>query len=253
MNILVIVKQTFDTEEPVVVQDGVISENGIKFILNPYDEYAVEQAIQIKEEFGGEVTVVSVGPDRVESALRTALAMGADKAVLINDPILFGDEFAISKVLASLAKQSSYDLILGGQMSVDSASAQIGPRLAQELDIPFVTSVLKLKLDEDNVVVEREMEGNEETLEVSLPALFTAQQGLNEPRYPSLPNLMKAKKKPLTHLAASDLGLSKEDIQRKTLTVEYFLPPKKAPGRVLLGSLHEQVQELVSLLQPIVR
>lgn len=254
MNILVIIKQTFDTEEPVVVIDGVISEEGVRYILNPYDEYAVEQAVQLRDEFGGEVTVVSVGPERCEIALRTALAMGTDKAALINDPMLFGDEFTISKVLASFAKKINFDLILGGQMSVDNASAQLGPRLAEELGIPFVTSIVKMELVGGTAIVTRDMEGNEQTMGLPLPALFTTQQGLNEPRYPSLPSLMKAKKKPLSHLTASDLGLLNEDTAaRKTVTIEYFLQPKKEVGRVLSGSLNEQVGELAHLLQPIVR
>ena len=252
MNILVLVKQTFDTEEPVIVIQERISEDGIKFILNPYDEYAVEQAVQLKEEYGGEVTVVSIGPDRFESALRTALAMGADKAVLINDETLFGDEYTVSKVLAAFVHQGAYDIVFAGQMSVDSASAQLGPRLAQELNIPFVTSILEFALEDDEAVVKREVEGCVHTLQVPLPALFTAQQGLNEPRYPSLPNLMKAKKKPLQHFTASDLGLSPDDARAKTSTVNYFLPEKKSAGRVLTGEMESQVNELVTLLQNII-
>lgn len=248
MNILVIVKQTFDTEEPIQIENGAISEDDIRFILNPYDEYAVEQAVQVKEEHGGEVTAVSVGPERHESALRTALAMGADKAVLIDDS-LTGDEFVVSKALAAFAKQGSYDFIFGGQMSTDTASGQLGPRLAEELGIPFVTAILTFKLEGDKAVVERDREGNAETLEVPLPALLTAQQGLNEPRYPSLPNLMKAKKKPLERVAGSELGLSDDDRTPRTKTVEYLLPPVKAAGRMLSGPLQGQVRELVNLLQ----
>jgi electron transfer flavoprotein beta subunit len=249
MNILVVLKQTFDTEEKIVIQDGKISEDGVEFIINPYDEYAVEEAIKLKEELGGEVTVVTVGPDRAETALRTALAMGADKAVLVDDESLFGDEYTTAKALAAVAKKVGFDIILGGQMAVDSGAGQGGPRLAEELGINHVSTAVKLEVNGTNVRVERDIEGDLETVETSLPVLITAQQGLNEPRYPSLPGIMKAKKKPLERLSADDLGLSAEDVQAKTEIVDQYLPPKKQAGRILSGDLSSQVSELVQLLR----
>lgn len=249
MNILVVMKQTFDTEEKIVIQDGKISEDGVEFIINPYDEYAVEEAIKLKEEHGGEVTVVSIGPDRAENALRTALAMGADKAVLVNDESLFGDEYTTAKVLAAVARKVGYDIILGGQMAVDSGAGQGGPRLAEELGINHVSTAVKLEINGTQVRVERDVEGDLEVVETSLPVLITAQQGLNEPRYPSLPGIMKAKKKPLDRLSADDLGLSAQDVQAKTVIVDQSLPPKKQAGRILSGDLSAQVSELVQLLR----
>jgi electron transfer flavoprotein beta subunit len=249
MNILVVLKQTFDTEEKIVIQDGKISEDGVEFIINPYDEYAVEEAIKLKEELGGEVTVVTIGPDRAESALRTALAMGADKAILVNDESLFGDEFTTAKVLAAVAKKVGFDIILGGQMSVDSGAGQGGPRLAEELGINHVSTAVKLEVNGSTVRVERDVEGDLEVVETTLPVLITAQQGLNEPRYPSLPGIMKAKKKPLERLSADDLGLSSQDVRAKTEIVDQFLPPKKQAGRILSGDLTAQVSELVQLLR----
>lgn len=249
MNILVVLKQTFDTEEKIVIQNGTIAEDGVEFIINPYDEYAVEEAIKLKEEHGGEVTVVSVGPDRVENALRTALAMGADKAVLVDDEALFGDEFTTAKVLAAVARKVGYDLIIAGQMAVDSGAGQGGPRLAEELGINHVSTAVKLEIDGTTVRVERDVEGDLEVVETSLPVLITAQQGLNEPRYPSLPGIMKAKKKPLERLSADDLGLSSEDVKAKTEIVDQFLPPTKQAGRILSGDLTAQVSELVQLLR----
>jgi electron transfer flavoprotein beta subunit len=249
MNILVVLKQTFDTEEKIVIHDGKISEDGVEFIINPYDEYAVEEAIKWKEELGGEVTVVTIGPDRAENALRTALAMGADKAILVNDESLFGDEFTTAKVLAAVAKKVGFDLILGGQMAVDSGAGQGGPRLAEELGINHVSTAVKLEINGDTVRVERDVEGDLEVVETTLPVLITAQQGLNEPRYPSLPGIMKAKKKPLERLSADDLGLSSEEVRAKTEIVDQFLPPKKQAGRILSGDLSAQVSELVQLLR----
>ncbi|MCK9909402.1 electron transfer flavoprotein subunit beta/FixA family protein, partial [Microbacteriaceae bacterium K1510] len=150
------------------------SEDGVEFIINPYDEYAVEEAIKLRDEHGGEVTVVTVGPERAESALRTALAMGADKAVLVDDDSLFGDEFTTAKVLAAVAKKVGFDLIIGGQMAVDSGAGQGGPRLAEELGINHVSTAVKVEIDGSSVRVERDVEGDLEVVETSLPVLITA-------------------------------------------------------------------------------
>ncbi|WP_134699958.1 electron transfer flavoprotein subunit beta/FixA family protein [Ammoniphilus sp. YIM 78166] len=249
MNILVVLKQTFDTEEKISIQNGQIVEEGVEFIINPYDEYAVEEAIKLRDEFGGEVTVITVGPTRAENALRTALAMGADKAVIVDDESLFGDEYTISNVLATVIKDRSFDVILGGNMSVDNGAGQIGPRLAELLDIPHVATITKIDIEGAVATVVRDVEGDSETIEVKLPVLVTAQQGLNEPRYPSLPGIMKAKKKPMDRLSAQDLGLDAEALKAKTAVVEQYLPPKKEAGRVLSGDLDSQVKELVQLLR----
>lgn len=249
MNIVVCLKQTFDTEEKITIKDGQINEDGVEFIINPYDEYAVEEAIKLKEQFGGEVTVITIGPDRAENALRTALAMGADKAVLIHDESLFGDEYTTAKVLAAAVKRQSFDIVLCGNVAVDDGAGQGGPRLAELLDIPQITTITKLEIDGDKVTVERDVEGDVEIIETRLPVLVTAQQGLNEPRYPSLPGIMKAKKKPLERLTAADLGINPDEVQAKTETVEVFLPPKKQAGKILEGDVDQQAKELVSLLR----
>jgi electron transfer flavoprotein beta subunit len=249
MNILVLLKQTFDTEEKIVIDNGGISEEGVKFIINPYDEYAVEEAVKLKEEHGGEVTVITVGPSRAEEALRTALAMGADKAVIVDDVNLFGDEYIIAKVLEAVVNRREYDIILGGYMAVDDGSAQVGPRLAEHLGIPHVSTIINLQVDGKTARVERDVEGNLEVIEINLPVLLTAQQGLNEPRYPSLPNIMKARKKPLERLGADDLGLSSLALKSKTELVNQYLPPKKMAGRILQGGIEDQVKELTQLLR----
>jgi electron transfer flavoprotein beta subunit len=251
MNIYVIMKKTFDTEEKITLQNGKINEDGAEFIINPYDEYAIEEAIQIRDANSGEVTVVTIGGEESDKELRTALAMGCDKAVLINteDDLEDGDQFTTSKILAEYFKDKDADLILGGNVAIDGGSGQVGPRLAELLNIPYVTTITKLEIDGNKATVVRDVEGDSEVIETTLPLLVTAQQGLNEPRYPSLPGIMKAKKKPLEELELDDLDLEEDDVEPKTKTIEIYMPPKKEAGKVLQGDLDAQVKELVSLLR----
>ncbi|HLR72615.1 MAG TPA: electron transfer flavoprotein subunit beta/FixA family protein, partial [Pseudogracilibacillus sp.] len=199
MNIYVLLKRTFDTEDKIVVTDGQIEDDSAEFIINPYDEYAVEEAIVQRDEHGGKVTVVTIGDEDSEKQLRTALAMGADDAVLINteDDLEEGDQFTTVKILEKFFEDKEVDLILAGNVAIDEASGQVGPRLAERLEIPFVTTIVDLEIDGSTAKIDKDIEGDVEKLEVDLPLLVTCQQGLNEPRYTSLPGIMKAKKKPL--------------------------------------------------------
>ncbi|PID21499.1 electron transfer flavoprotein subunit beta [Sporosarcina sp. P3] len=251
MNIYALVKRTFDTEEKISISNGAIAEDGAEFIINPYDEYAVEEAIKLRDEHGGEVTVLSIGDEDSEKQLRTALAMGADKAVLINieDDIDDIDEYTSAKVIADYLKDKDADLILAGNVAIDGGSGQVGPRVAELLGINYVTTITELTIDGTNATVVRDVEGDSETIETSLPLLVTAQQGLNEPRYPSLPGIMKAKKKPLEDLEFDDLDLDEDDVEAKTETKEVFLPPAKEAGRVLEGEPADQAAELIKLLR----
>jgi electron transfer flavoprotein beta subunit len=251
MNIFVLMKRTFDTEEKIVINNGKVNEEGAEFIINPYDEYAIEEAIQVRDKLGGEITVVTVGNEDAEKELRTALAMGCDKAVLINveDDVEEQDQYTTAKIIAEYLKDKQPDLILAGNVAIDGGSGQVGPRVAEMLGIPYVTTITKLDIDGGNVTIVRDVEGDEEIIEASLPLLVTAQQGLNEPRYPSLPGIMKAKKKPLEELELDDLDLEEEDVEAKTKTIEIFLPPKKEAGKILQGELADQVKELVTLLR----
>ncbi|PIC71283.1 electron transfer flavoprotein subunit beta [Sporosarcina sp. P16b] len=251
MNIYALVKRTFDTEEKISISNGAIAEDGAEFIINPYDEYAVEEAIKLRDEHGGEVTVLSIGNEDSEKQLRTALAMGADKAVLINieNDIDDIDEYTSARVIADYLKDKDADLILAGNVAIDGGSGQVGPRVAELLGINYVTTITELTIDGTNATVVRDVEGDSETIETSLPILVTAQQGLNEPRYPSLPGIMKAKKKPLEDLEFDDLDLEEEDVEAKTETKEVFLPPAKSAGRVLEGEPADQAAELIKLLR----
>ena len=249
MNIFVALKQTFETEEKIVVENGKVKEDGVRFVMNPYDEYAVEEAITLRDAHGGTVTVVTIGPDRAQEALRTALAMGADEAVHISDESLFGDEFSASNVLAAYFKDKNADIILCGNQAVDDGSGQVAIRLAELLNIPHIGTITKLEINGTDVVAHRDAEGDLEIVGGKLPILVTAQQGLNDPRYPSLIGIRKANKKPLESPAAGDLGVSADAVKAKTSVQETFLPAAKSGGRILEGDNDARVKELVDLLR----
>ena len=251
MNIYVLLKKTFDTEDKIVVTDGVIEEDGAEFIINPYDEYAIEEAIVQRDAHGGEVTVVTIGDEDSEQQLRTALAMGADQAVLINteDDLEEGDQLTTVTILETFFADKEVDLILAGNVAIDEASGQVGPRLAEKLNIPYITTIVGLDIEGNTAQIEKDVEGDVEKIETTLPLLVTCQQGLNEPRYPSLPGIMQAKRKPLEELELDDLDLDEDELTPKTKTIEIFLPPEKEAGRILEGEIEEQVKELVSILK----
>ena len=194
MNIIVCLKQVPDTESQIKIgSDGVsIVTDDIKWVMNPYDEFGVEEALKLKEKFGGEVTVVGLGPKRVTESIRTALAMGADKGVLVTDDALEGsDALATAKAIAAAIKDLEYDVIFTGQRGVDDDQGLVGAAVAELLGIPQLSLIVKVEVAEDGktVKVERPIEGETLIIESSLPALITAQKGLNEPRYASLPEL----------------------------------------------------------------
>jgi electron transfer flavoprotein beta subunit len=223
--------------------------------MNPYDEYGVEEALRIKEKFGGEVTVVGLGPKRVTESIRTALAMGADKGILIRDDALEGsDSLAVAKALATAIKELDYDLVFSGQRGVDDDMGVVGANVAELLDIPQLSVIDKVEVAEDgkSVRVNRPIEGSTLVIESPLPALITAQKGLNEPRYASLPGIMKAKKKPFDEKALSDLGLDAAEFgggARKVKILEITPPPARKAGKIVEGETpQEKAAGLAKLL-----
>lgn len=251
MDIVVCLKQTFDTEAKIVIDgSGKIDPAGVNLVINPYDEFAVEEALKLREKFGGQVTLVSMGGERVQESLRTALAMGCDEAVLVSDPALDSpDEWVTAKVLAKAVSQLPFDIILTGRIAVDDGSAQVAVRMADELNVPSVSSILKLEVEDGKALATREIDGGTELIEASLPALLTAQKGLNIPRYPSMMGIMKAKKKEIKVLTLADLGISTSDLPKKMSVTKYSLPTPRKGGVKVSGEAADAAKELARLLR----
>ncbi|MBS1912638.1 MAG: electron transfer flavoprotein subunit beta/FixA family protein [Bacteroidetes bacterium] len=241
MNIVVCISQTPDTATKVAVgADGKnIDAKGVKFVLNPYDEFAVEEGLQLRAANGGEVTLVCVGGDGAKEAIRLGIAMGADKAVLVKDEER-ADSFRVVSGIADVVRAANPDIILLGRQSIDYDSAQVGPMLAEMLDMPCVSFVTKLEISGNAVRAERDIEGGKEVVETSLPCVVTAQKGLNEPRYPKLPDIMKAKAKPIAEVAAPSVAARVETLAMRK-------PADKTGGKIFEFS-PENVKELVRLL-----
>ena len=246
MKIAVCIKRVPDSETRVKIgSDGKrLDEAGVKFVLNPYDEFAVEEALQRKEKAGsGEVAVVCLGPAAAQETIRTALAMGADRGVLLQTDTIPADGFVTAQAIAAELKGGGWDLILFGKMAIDDYNQQVGPMVAELLGLPCVTAVAHLELDHTTGrgVGEREIEGGIEVVEFPLPAVLTADKGLNEPRYPALKGIMAAKKKPLE---VKPVQFGTGGIEIVALTP----PPQRKDGKIV-GEGAAAVPELVRLLR----
>jgi electron transfer flavoprotein beta subunit len=258
MDIIVCMKQVPDTETKIKVNpegSGIVTE-GIKWVMNPYDEYAVEEALQIKEKLGGTVTILCLGPDRATEAIRTALAMGADDAVHINDAAFEGsDSLITAQILAKAISGMKYDIILTGKQAMDHDASQVFGCLAESLNLPYVSVVVGLEISPDgkSATAKRETEGGmEEIIETPLPAIIAAQKGLNEPRYASLPNVMKAKRKEIKKIDLAGLGMDAGEVGEKGAklkTKNYRLPPQREAGKKLEGEPEETAAQLAKLLR----
>ncbi len=255
MKILVCLKQVPHADARLDVRsDGTwIQEENIKFEINSYDTYALEEALRIKDAGEAEVVVVSIGPDRVTQALRTALGMGADRAIHVNDPDAEGsDSLGIAKILAAVARAESPDLILMGLMADDGNFAAVGPMLAQLLDVPHTTTALKLEKANGSFTVERELEGGAlEVVKLGTPALITVQTGTNQVRYASLKGIMAAKKKPIDTRSVADLELSGQvGAAAAKVRIEKVYPPPKGEGAEMVeGSTQDVVGKLVGKIK----
>ena len=241
---VVCIKQVADTETRVKVgADGrSLDPAGVTWILNPYDEFAVEQALRVKEKLGaGEVLVVSLGGAGVQTTLRNALAMGADRGIHLRHDGAAPDSLAVARALAAAIRPLGASLIWLGKQAVDDDAAQVGPMLATLLDLPCVTAIATFELGGETATVEREIEGGREVVEVRLPAVLTTDKGLNEPRYASLKGIMAAKKKPIEELAAAPGETNLE-------VTALMLPPPRAAGRIV-GEGVAAVPALVRLLR----
>lgn len=254
MNSLVAIAYVPDTETKIrIAADGrSIDESDVKWIVSPYDEFALEEAIRTKESKGtGTVTVISIGADRVKTGLRECLARGADEAVWVDTGAVSLDALGTAKALAAVAKGLSFDAFWFGQKGVGTDESLVGPMTAELLGIPHVANVVKFDLGDGKATVHREIEGAAEIVETALPAVFTAQKGLNEPRYASLKGIMGAKKKPIAEKTIADLGIPEADpAQQKTRWRKLELPaPRHAVHLVPGDDPAAAAKELVRLLR----
>jgi len=250
VEIAVLLKQVPATESLIEIADDgtAIKTEGINWVLNPYDEMAVEEALQLRDQAGGTVTVFSLGPEKAVEALRTALAMGADTAVRIDPEGKTLDGLAIAKVLAGELKKGTFDLIIGGHRAVDDDNFQVGPAVAELMGIPLISMVIKQDVADGKIRCTRTIDGGTLVLETALPALITTQRGLNEPRYASLPGIMKAKKKPIDTRPLSGTGTDAGEPMVKTLAMR--LPPQRKSGRIMEGdSSGDKAAALVKALR----
>lgn len=245
MKLVVLVKIVPDTETRFQIQDDgsdVVWDSGIEYIISPYDEYAIEEAIQIKEKHGGDIVCVTIAKSGIaEKSIRKAMAMGVDEGILVeDDDLAASDPLSLAKALAELVKPLEADMILTGKMATDSSDSFVGPAVAQILGIPVITELSELEVSENGIVAVRPAGGRKERFESSFPVVITADKGLNDPRYPKLPDIMKAKRKPLhtdktVSVAASGL----------VTQIKAEFPPEKSGGKKIEGTPDEVVSELV--------
>lgn len=247
MNIAVLIKMVPDTESRLEIVDGKVKEDGFKYMVNPYDEFAVEQAVQFKENVGGKVTLVCLFSDNsgIDTDLRKMMAIGADEAIVLRQEGYQGDKPSTnSKLLAEAVKDLNADLIIGGVQGIDYYQGATGPMVAHHLNIPHISGVTKLELDGEKVTASRQIEGGLQIIESALPVLVTAQKDMTKVRFPALKDIMMSKRKPFENRNVS--ASEDNDVQ----TIECSLPPARGGGLILEGeSSEEKVDKLVEKLK----
>ena len=257
MNVVVCVKQTPETAEVELSLDEsgrCIKTEGLVFEMNEWDEYALEEALLLKERLGGEVTAVTMGPEGADAVLRRCLAKGADKAIWLKDEAFEGsDAYATAKILHAAVKGLEFDLVMAGGQASDDGHGAVGVILAELLEIPHASMVKKVETGEGSLKVNRELEGGlEEVVELAMPAVLTIQTGINEPRYVSIMGIRRARKKELIVMALADLGLSEEDVGEdgSWMRVErFYRPPVDKEPVMMTGSPDEIAGELVEMFK----
>lgn len=254
MHIIVCIKQVPDTEELAKVkinpETNTLIREGVPSIINPFDENAIEEALRLREKKGGEVTALSMGPPQAEEALRKSLAMGVDRAILLSDKTLAGaDTLATSYTLAMAIKQlGKFDLIFCGKQSIEGDTAQVGPGIAEWLSIPQLTYIRKLEVNDNKVRAERVLEDSFEVVETSLPCLVTVTKDINEPRYPSLRGLLKAKKEEIPIWGCHNLSVERKRVGADgspTQVIKVFTPQPPGKGEILSGEISEVADRLI--------
>lgn len=254
MKIGVCIKRVPDTSSPIKLnaENSGIQEEGLKFVISPYDEFGMEEALKVKEQIGdgAEVIAISVGNEKCHEVLRTALAVGCDRAIHIN--VADADSLGTAKMLSALIKKENIELLFTGKQAVDADNGQVCQMLGELLDRPQLSGVSGFELkDNTTAEVKREVEGGmTQQWKISLPAIIGANKGLNQPRYASLKGIMAAKKKNIETLELADLGLSDDAIAPKVVLKTYSLPPERGEAKILEGEdLSKSVDTLVNLLR----
>lgn len=254
-NIVVLLKRVPDTESKITIRENAVVTEGLNFVIDPYAEYGLEKALQLVEKYGGKVTAILFGPEDAKETVRRALAVGADEAVHIFDPALQGgDANATAKVLAAALRKIPFDMVWAGKQAVDDDNAQVPLRVAELLDVPHVNSIIEFEINADGKSARcvREVDGERDVMITTLPAVFTAQQGLGEIRFPSLKGIMGAKKKPVTDWNAAALGIDPADVGKagsKIETIALLPPPARPPGKIIPGDPKTAAIELARLLR----
>jgi len=250
MKYIVCIKQVPEIEGVKInPETGTLIREGVKSIINPYDLYALEAALQMKERYGGKIILLSMGPPQAEEALREAISYGADEAILLSDKAFAGaDTLATSYTLAQAIKKiGHYDIIFCGKQAIDGDTAQVGPELAQRLNLPYVTYVRKIELKENSLIVERDLDDGYQIIQITLPALLTIVKEIGEPRVPSIRGKMRAKKLQIPIWTAKDIEAKEEKIGisgSPTRVLKIFSPPLRERKEIISGSLEEQVKTL---------
>ena len=256
MNIVCCVKQVPDTETKIQIEAGAVSEKGVNWVVNPYDEFAVEEALRIKEKKGGKVHVLTVGPARSQDALKTCLALGCDEATHLSDPAFDGaDSMAVAKTLAAAIQKIPCDLLLCGKQGVDLDCSQVPMILADLLKVPHASVVTKLEISEDGTkaTAQKEVEGGKAVIELTLPAVVTCQKGLNQPRYATLKGIMAVKKKKIDAVGPAAVGADPAQVGAagsKTAVLSVALPPDRQAGKMVQGeTAQDKAASLAKLLR----
>jgi electron transfer flavoprotein beta subunit len=257
LKIITLLKRVPDTEARILInaEGSGIKEEGVKFVINPYDEYGIEEGLRLREKFGGDskVTVVCMGPEESTEMIRTALAMGADDAVHVCDPALASpDPFAAAAVLAKSIAEEGFDIIFCGKQAIDDDMAQVHSIMAEILDIPQVNVAANFEISDDGkaAVVKRRIEGGDEKVEMTLPALISCEKGINEPRYASLPGIMKAKKKEIKKKSLADLGFDSLPGGSRSRILKWLPLPKSGECKMVEAEeIGDAVKELARLLR----
>ncbi|MBI4708416.1 MAG: electron transfer flavoprotein subunit beta/FixA family protein [Candidatus Omnitrophica bacterium] len=256
MNIIVCIKQVPETTDVRInPETNTLIREGVKSIINPFDMYAIEEGLRLKERFGGKVTVLTMGPPQADAALREAIALGADEGILVCDRAFAGsDTWATSYTLAGAIRNiGAFDLIICGKQASDGDTAQVGPGIATHLNIPQVTYVKKVEDAKEKLLkLERMLEEGYEVIELPLPGLITVVKEINEPRLPSLKGMMRSKQAQIIHWGQKELNLDAQQIGlcgSPTQVVKIFTPPQRTGGQMLSGEMPEVVNKLAELLR----